>query len=104
MKPKRLFLLLSLPVLLVALSALVFARNHMLRSHAETVRTFQVRGQIRKVDAANRMVRIAHEEIPGYMPAMTMPLTVKEAGLLKGLSAGASVQFELTVTDNDSWV
>ncbi len=66
--------------------------------------TFQVRGQIRSVDVANLIVRIAHEAIPDYMAAMTMPLTVKDPKLLKGLAAGDHVQFELAVTDDDSWI
>lgn len=67
-------------------------------------RTFQVHGQIRAVDPAQRMIRIAHEEIPGYMPAMTMPFTVKNADILTGLAVGEAVQFELVVTEDDAWI
>src|SRR6516162_5877992 len=67
-------------------------------------KTFIVHGTIRNVDIANGVLRIAHEEIPNYMPAMTMPFTVKEPALLNGLTPGDSVQFELAVTDNDSWI
>ena len=66
--------------------------------------TFTVHGQIREVDTARKTVRIAHEAIPDYMPAMTMPFAVKDAALLRGLSAGDSVQFELAVTADDSWI
>ena len=73
-------------------------------SSAGHQRTFQVHGQIRAVDVAGKTVRIAHEEIPNYMPAMIMPFPVKNADILKGFSAGENVQFELVVTENDSWI
>jgi protein SCO1/2 len=67
-------------------------------------KTFIVHGTICNVDVANGILRIAHEEIPNYMPAMTMPFTVKDPALLNGLAPGDSVQFELAITDNDSWI
>jgi protein SCO1 len=77
------------------------AGNH---STVERARTFQVRGQVREIDAATRTVRIAHEAIPEYMPAMTMPFSLKKSALLDGLTVGEIVQFELSVTENDSWI
>ena len=38
------------------------------------------------------------------MPAMTMPFVVKDASLLNGLAAGERVDFELAVTETDSWI
>lgn len=66
--------------------------------------TFQVTGQIRSLDATNKTARIAHDEIQGYMPAMTMPFAVKNAVLLQGLKANDSVKFELVVTKDDAWI
>jgi protein SCO1/2 len=65
---------------------------------------FHVKGTVRAVDAEARTIRIAHEEIPGYMPAMTMPFAVRDAGWLKGLSAGDSVNVRLRVTEDNSWI
>lgn len=105
MKPKTIFILLCVLTALAGLTAGAFhQRNHPVETAATTTKTFEVRGQIRSVDVANKTVRITHEEIPNYMPAMTMPLTVKDATLLSGLSAGDSVQFQLAVTDDDSWI
>jgi protein SCO1/2 len=69
-----------------------------------SAKTFVVHGTIRNVDVANGILRVAHEEIPNYMPAMTMPFTVKDPALLNGLKPSDSVQFELAVTENDSWI
>lgn len=106
MKTKTILALLSAITVLAVFSAIAFShRSRSVRNHAtDGARTFQVHGQIRGIDAANQTIRIAHDAIPNYMPAMIMPFAVKDATLLKGLAAGDSVQFELAVTDNDSWI
>ena len=71
---------------------------------ATAARTFQVNGRVREITPATKTVRVAHEEIPDYMPAMTMPLQVKDAALLDGLRVGDEIHFELSVTDDDSWI
>ncbi len=65
---------------------------------------FDVRGQVRGFQTDGSTVRIAHEEIPGFMPAMEMPFTVKDPSLLRGLAAGDAVKFRLVVTKDDSWI
>ena len=71
---------------------------------ATSARIFQVNGRVREISPATKTVRVAHEEIPDYMPAMTMPLQVKDAALLDGLRVGDEIHFELSVTDDDSWI
>jgi protein SCO1/2 len=66
--------------------------------------TFEVKGQVRSVEPDGLTVRIAHEEIPGYMPAMEMPFTVKDPGLLRAVASGDTVKFQLLVTKEDSWI
>jgi protein SCO1/2 len=56
---------------------------------------YEVAGEVRGVDAAVRQVKIAHEEIPGFMPAMTMSFDVASAELLVGVTVGARVRFTL---------
>jgi protein SCO1/2 len=105
MKTKWILLLVSAPTLAAIFGAGVFLHpGPSPNAQPFPTQTFQVRGQIRSLDIANQVIRIAHEEIPGYMTAMTMPLTVKDPKLLKGLSEGDNVQFELAVTDDDSWI
>src|SRR6185503_21322856 len=65
---------------------------------------FEVRGQIRGLESDGKTVRIAHEEIPGYMAAMTMALEVKNPALLRNLQVGDEIGFQLVVTDDDSWI
>lgn len=103
MKPK--IVLIGICALtLAAILALVTVNRSTSRNSTERPRVFEVQGAIRSVDIPARTVRIAHEAIPDYMPAMTMPFSVKDAALLKGLTIGETVQFELSVTANDSWI
>jgi protein SCO1 len=65
---------------------------------------YQVKGIVREVLADQKKVRIAHEEIPGYMAAMTMPFDVKDAKELEGLATGDEVTFRMIVTKDDGWI
>jgi protein SCO1/2 len=57
--------------------------------------TYQVTGVVRAVEAAAGQVKIAHEDIPGFMPAMTMNFDVVPAKLLEGIEPGMQVRFTL---------
>src|SRR6185369_16549912 len=65
---------------------------------------FQVKGVIVKVAPREKSVEIKHEEIRGYMPAMTMPFDVKDTNELAGLAPGDSVVFRMIVTDTEGWI
>lgn len=67
-------------------------------------RIFQVNGVIKSIAPAQKEIEIKHEEIPGYMPAMTMPFDVKDTNELNGLQAGQAITFRLTATDTEGWV
>jgi protein SCO1/2 len=65
---------------------------------------FQVKGLVLEVKPREKSVTIKHEEIPGYMPGMTMPFDVRDTNELAGLEAGDPVSFRLTVTDTEGWI
>jgi len=44
-----------------------------------------VSGLLRQINDDGRVLVIRHEEIPGYMPAMTMPFKVRQTALRKDL-------------------
>lgn len=66
--------------------------------------TFPLNGVVVSVEPGKRTVMIAHEEIPDYMMAMTMPFKVKDTTLLANLHAGDSVQATLVVSRTESWL
>jgi len=56
---------------------------------------YEVTGRVEAVDAPNRQVTIAHDPIPGFMPAMTMNFDVASPQLLGGVEPGSRVHFHL---------
>lgn len=65
---------------------------------------YQVKGVIKELHPERKKVLIDHEDIPGYMEAMTMMLDVREDRELKGLQAGDSITFRMLVTEDDGWI
>jgi protein SCO1/2 len=68
------------------------------------LQTYQVKGAIKELFPEKKKVKIAHEDIPNYMEAMTMMFDVKDAKELAGLQAGDTVSFRMLVTDDDGWI
>ena len=66
--------------------------------------TFPVQGILRSIDFAGRTVTVEHEDIPNYMPAMTMPFDVKTMAEVERLKAGDALQFTLVVTAESAWI
>ncbi len=57
--------------------------------------TYTATGVVRQVDRDTPQVTIAHREIEGFMPAMTMNFDVADGALLEGIEPGIEVSFEL---------
>jgi protein SCO1/2 len=73
-------------------------------TEAASPQTFTVKGVVLEVNLRESTVRIKHEEVPGYMPAMTMPFEVKDTNELGGIEPGDPVTFRLNVTDTEGWI
>ena len=56
-------------------------------------------GVVQKIVPADRRVVIAHDDIPGFMNAMTMSFEVRNPALLEKLTPGERVSFTLERTD-----
>jgi protein SCO1/2 len=65
---------------------------------------FRVKGVVMEVKPRQKSVTIKHENVHGYMPAMTMPFDVRDANELAGLEPGDPVSFRLIVTDTEGWI
>ena len=65
---------------------------------------FVGRGVVQKVVPADRRVIIAHEDIPGFMRAMTMSFEVRDPALLEKCTPGQRVRFTLEKTDQTLYV
>jgi len=65
---------------------------------------YPIKGKVVAVDTGDRMVTIAHEDIQGYMPAMTMPFKLKNEADLAMVKPGDQVTGTLVIDDLSSWV
>jgi protein SCO1/2 len=65
---------------------------------------YEVKGKVVSVDQKGRTVSINHEEIKGYMEAMTMAFRLKDETLLNEMQEGDKVAATLVVSDSRSWL
>jgi protein SCO1/2 len=81
--------------------ALVLVFTGACRSEA---RRYPLRGQIMAIADARDQVTVKHDDIPGFMPAMTMGYRVKDTKLIDTLAAGDLITATLTVDDNEVYL
>lgn len=68
------------------------------------VTAYAVKGVLKEIRANGWKALIEHEDIPGYMEAMTMLLDVKQTNDLSSVRPGDSIQFRMLVTETDGWI
>ena len=85
---------------LVSLFAIALALAGCSRRPPE--RQYELRGQIVGIEPVRNEVSIRHEDIKGFMPAMTMPFTVKDPALLSGKELGDLVTATLVVGETSA--
>lgn len=73
-------------------------------SQSPAVPTYELKGQILVVKPETNEVLVKHEDIKGFMPAMTMPYTVKDATLLKDRAAGDLITATLVVGTENAYL
>jgi protein SCO1 len=67
-------------------------------------REYELRGVVVSVDASREEITIKHEDIPRFMPGMTMPFKVQNRRLLDGRRPGDLVRATLVVQDSDAYI
>jgi protein SCO1/2 len=67
-------------------------------------RTHAGHGIVQEVSAQDRQVLVAHDEILGVMPAMTMNIALYDSALLESLRPGDVIDFELTVSRGSLYI
>jgi protein SCO1/2 len=61
------------------------------------------KGLVLGIDKQHRIVTVSCESIPGYMDAMIMPIEVRDAKELDGLTRGAMIEFSLVMEKENSY-
>jgi protein SCO1/2 len=67
-------------------------------------REYPLQGQIMSMAPDHKQATINHEEIKGFMAAMTMPYHVRDPKQLEGIAAGDLVKAKLIVASNDAYL
>src|SRR5215471_7496415 len=65
---------------------------------------YELKGKVVMVDKRDQTVTVAHDAIPGYMDAMSMPFKLKDSRLLRDMAEGDRIQATLVVTGLRSWL
>jgi len=87
------------------LAALAFALGGCARKAPDAdAQRYDLKGTVVSVDRARKTVNVDHEEIPGFMAAMRMEFTLKDADALKVVEAGDTIQATLVVADAEYWL
>ena len=73
-------------------------------SRIEDLKLFSVNGVVRSIESDLSRARIEHEEIPGYMKAMTMPFNIGDTNEWSNIHTNDSIMFLLHVTEERSWI
>src|SRR5438105_9907758 len=73
-------------------------------SYGWAAQRYSAKGLVLKVDRSARTLVISCQDIPGYMGAMVMPFSVREAKALDRLAPGMMIEFTLVVNQNSSYV
>ena len=70
------------------------------------LKRYELKGKIVKVEMADKRIVVAHDEIKGFMEAMTMPFAVKDDAALKQVQVGDQIIATLVYNpaDNRSWL
>jgi protein SCO1/2 len=71
---------------------------------ADQGRHFEVRGVIRGISPDRTTLEIQHENIPDYMPSMTMPFLARDQKEIADLKLGDAISFRMRVTKTDFWI
>jgi protein SCO1/2 len=69
-----------------------------------SVREYELRGQVVAINPARQEITIKHDDIPNFMPGMTMPFKVRDARLLDGRAPGDLVRAVLVLERSDAFL
>jgi len=94
--------------LLILLTTFLFTACENSQTQSTTIsadaKRYNLKGKIISVDKAKKKAKIAHDEIPGYMEAMTMDFPIREDWVWEDLTADAKISAELVVDKDSYWL
>ena len=74
------------------------------RKDTSNQKRYELKGKVLTIEREKHLITVAHEEIKDYMPAMTMPLTVRDDWPFDVLTSGDQISAILVVDGTESWL
>ena len=65
---------------------------------------YDTRGVVRGFSPDRSTIEIQHENIPDFMPSMTMPFVTRDPKQIADLRTGDAISFRIAVTKKDFWI
>lgn len=94
--------------LLILFSVFLFTACQKVDTQSQTASTeakhYPFKGRIVSVDKASKKATVAHDEIPGFMDAMTMAFPIKDDWVWEDLSKDAEIRADLVVDKDGFWL
>lgn len=88
-------------LLLILLACVCFAAACWRNSNEKR---YDLKGKVVVVEPEKHLVTVSHEEVKGFMPAMTMPFTVRSESDLQILAPEDQITATLVVDGSHSWL
>ncbi|MEP6923603.1 MAG: SCO family protein [Pyrinomonadaceae bacterium] len=94
-------------IFLAAFAAIIAASSACQRASSKTAETdakrYELDGKVISVDKQARKANIEHDEIKGYMPAMTMAFPIKDDWVIRELEPNDKISADLVVTKDAAY-
>jgi protein SCO1 len=91
----------------LTLAVILFVGSFVMITASQTrSKRYNLRGEVLGKDPATNQITVKHGDIPGFMPAMTMPYRVKNPSVIQELQPGDKIAAEVVVAGNgnDYWL
>ena len=84
---------------------ILFAVSFVMSAWSQTKsKRYDLQGEVLSKNPAAHEITVRHGNIPGFMPAMTMPYKVKDPAVMQELQAGDKIAAVLVVHGDDYWL
>jgi protein SCO1 len=101
---KKLFVLLILSFAIPFFSACQKAETKNAPAASADAKRFPFKGTVISVNKPKNAATISHDEVPGYMDAMTMEFPIKDTWVMDELAPGAQINATLVVDKGDFYL
>jgi protein SCO1/2 len=74
------------------------------RSDMSNAKRYELKGKVMSVEKDKHLLTVSHEEIKGFMDAMTMPFMVRDEWVFDQAAPGDQITATLVVDETESWL